>query len=67
MLPPEIFQASRSLTSHTPLTQAVELDRIDLVRILLEHKDTRPDDKVGIRISNMYLGRKSTYKENTFE
>eukprot|EP00092_Neocalanus_flemingeri_P026187 GFUD01028384.1.p1 GENE.GFUD01028384.1~~GFUD01028384.1.p1 ORF type:complete len:190 (-),score=78.13 GFUD01028384.1:76-582(-) len=35
----------RSLTSHTALTQAVELDRPDIVRLLLDHPDTLPDAK----------------------
>merc|ERR1711862_71817 len=38
-------KAGRSLTSHTPLTQAVELDRPDIVEMLLSHQDTMPDIK----------------------
>merc|ERR1712179_125612 len=38
-------KAGRSLTSHTPLTQAVELDRSNIVELLLTHQDTLPDTK----------------------
>merc|ERR1712083_845406 len=38
-------KAGRSPTSHTPLTQAVELNRPDIVEILLTHPNTQPDTK----------------------
>merc|ERR1711936_19107 len=35
----------RSITSLTPLTQAIELGRPDLVKLLLQHPATQPDTK----------------------
>jgi len=34
---------SRDITSHTPLTQAVEMDRADIVTLLLSHPLTDPN------------------------
>jgi len=36
-------KTSRDITSHTPLTQAVELDRPDIIRVLLKHPACDPN------------------------
>eukprot|EP00090_Calanus_glacialis_P014531 TRINITY_DN23336_c0_g1_i1.p1 TRINITY_DN23336_c0_g1~~TRINITY_DN23336_c0_g1_i1.p1 ORF type:complete len:183 (+),score=67.83 TRINITY_DN23336_c0_g1_i1:220-768(+) len=39
------IKTSRDITSHTPLTQAVELDRPDIIRLLLKHPACDPNIK----------------------
>lgn len=39
------IKTSRDITSHTPLTQAVELDREDIIQLLLTHPATDPNMK----------------------
>ena len=36
-------QWSTDITSHVPLTQAVELGRADIVKLLLKHKNINPN------------------------
>ena len=40
---PSPLQWSTDITSHVPLTQAVELGRTDIVKLLLKHKDINPN------------------------
>ena len=37
------FQWSRDLSSHNALTQAIEMDRSDIVKLLLSHSDIDPN------------------------
>eukprot|EP00092_Neocalanus_flemingeri_P000148 GFUD01000155.1.p1 GENE.GFUD01000155.1~~GFUD01000155.1.p1 ORF type:complete len:183 (+),score=61.40 GFUD01000155.1:254-802(+) len=39
------IKTSRDITSHTPLTQAVELDRPDIIKLLLSHPAIDPNMK----------------------
>jgi len=36
-------KTSRDITSHTPLTQAVELGRLDIIKLLLKHPACNPN------------------------
>merc|ERR1712098_314469 len=36
-------KTSRDITSHTPLTQAVELDRPDIIKLILKHPACNPN------------------------
>ena len=41
-------KASRDITSHTPLTLAVEHDKLDIVKLLLKHPACDPNMKVKV-------------------
>ena len=49
------FQTSRDITSHTPLTQAVELDRADIIKLLLTHPAIDSNMKVRLVLTFTWM------------
>ena len=49
------LQWSTDITSHVPLTQAVELGRTDIVKLLLGHKNINPNAFVSKYQLQLYV------------
>ena len=48
-------KASRDITSHTPLTLAVEQDKFDIIKLLLKHPACDPNMKVRVFLYSLAL------------